>query len=161
MRRFPAAILGLATWLAMAGAAPAADLTLKGLTGQARVVSEAEVRALPHISATLAGRDGPVRYEGVTAQTLLALVGVTSAEATRGPAFGAAMIFSAADGYDVILPLADIDPDFRTGAVLIADTKDGKPLDAKEGPFRLVIESDKRPSRSARNLIGIEVRAIK
>ena len=64
MRRFLASILGAAAWLAMAAAAPAADLMVKGLTGQTRVVSEAEVRALPHVSATLAGRDGPVRYEG-------------------------------------------------------------------------------------------------
>jgi hypothetical protein len=36
---------------------------------------------------------------------------------------------------------------------------DGKPLDAKTGPFRLVVSEDKRPARSVHSLVSIEVKA--
>ena len=34
----------------------------------------------------------------------------------------------------------------------------GKPLDAKNGPFKLVVTEDKRPARSVHNLVSIELR---
>ena len=71
------------------------------------------------------------------------------------------VIFTASDGYVVTLPLSQIDPDFAAGAVVVADGKAGQPLDAKEGPFRLIVEGDKRPGRAARNLVSIELRDIK
>ncbi len=48
----------------------------------------------------------------------------------------------------------------RPDPVLVADRKDGKPLDAHEGPFRLVVPGDKRPARSARSIVKIEIRAL-
>lgn len=41
----------------------------------------------------------------------------------------------------------------------MADTMDGKSLDANTGPFRLVVTEDKRPARSVRNLVSIEVKS--
>jgi hypothetical protein len=43
--------------------------------------------------------------------------------------------------------------------VLVADTMNGKPLDARTGPFRLVVSDDKRPARSVRNLVSLELKA--
>jgi hypothetical protein len=42
--------------------------------------------------------------------------------------------------------------------VLVADELDGKPLDAKTGPFRLVVTEDKNATRSVWKLVKIEVR---
>ncbi|MEI9964927.1 MAG: hypothetical protein WDM92_09635 [Caulobacteraceae bacterium] len=58
------------------------------------------------------------------------------------------------------LSLAETDPAMRPDPVLVADRKDGKPLDAHEGPFRLVVPGDKRPARSARSIVKIEIRAL-
>jgi hypothetical protein len=40
----------------------------------------------------------------------------------------------------------------------VADTMDGKPLDAHSGPLRLVSTEDTRPARGVRNLVRLEVK---
>ena len=54
--------------------------------------------------------------------------------------------------------LAEADPEFHPGEALVADSMDGKPLDEKTGPFRLIVTEDKRPARSVRSLLSIEVK---
>ncbi len=51
-----------------------------------------------------------------------------------------APVVQAADGYRVVFS----QPDITDHVVLLADRNDGKPLDAKEGPYRLVVPHDKR-----------------
>ena len=40
----------------------------------------------------------------------------------------------------------------------MADTLDGKPLDSKEGPFKLVVEEDQKPARWVHNLVKLELK---
>jgi hypothetical protein len=47
-----------------------------------------------------------------------------------------------------------------TGEVIVADTLNGHPLPAASGPFRLIVSEDKRPARSVRNLVSIELNSI-
>jgi molybdopterin-binding protein len=54
----------------------------------------------------------------------------------------------------------EIDPDITDRVVLLADRKDGKPLDAKEGPYRLVVPHDKRHMRWVRQVTRISVEAV-
>ena len=71
------------------------------------------------------------------------------------------MLVEAADGYKVVFALAEIDPDFATREVLLADKRDGKPLDAKEGPYRIVAPGDKRPARWIRQITAFKIVAVK
>jgi hypothetical protein len=48
------------------------------------------------------------------------------------------LMVEAADGYKVAFALAEVDPAFAVRDVIAADKRDGKPLDAKEGPLRVV-----------------------
>lgn len=57
-----------------------------------------------------------------------------------------------------MLALAEADPEFHPGQILIADQMDNKQLDAKTGLFRLVVTEDKRPARSVHSLVSIEVK---
>lgn len=41
--------------------------------------------------------------------------------------------------------------------MILADTRDGKPLDAKEGPFRIIAADEKRPGRWVRNVNAIDI----
>ena len=61
-------------------------------------------------------------------------------------------IIDAADGYRAVYSLAELDPALHDGVVILADRRDGRALDAKEGPFRLVAPGDKRPARWVRQL---------
>ena len=68
------------------------------------------------------------------------------------------IVATGSDGYKAVLALAEVDPEFHPGEVLVADQMDDKPLDAKTGPLRLVVTEDKRPARSVHNLVSIEVK---
>jgi hypothetical protein len=63
----------------------------------------------------------------------------------------------AEDGYKVVFALAELDSGITNSEVLVADTVDGAPIDAKRGPFRLVAPHDKRPARWVRMLKSITV----
>lgn len=151
---------GLFAW-GVAGAAAAQSVALRGPDGQTRSVTLADLAAMPHQSATLASEHGPARqYEGVPLTALLQSVGAPAGKSLRGPALADLVVVTASDGYRVVLGLAETDPGVRPGKILLADRAGGAPLPATEGPFRLVIEGDLRPVRSARMVTAIRVEAI-
>jgi hypothetical protein len=45
----------------------------------------------------------------------------------------------------------------RAREIILADKRDGKTLDAKEGPFRIVAPGDKRPARWIRQITALKV----
>lgn len=68
------------------------------------------------------------------------------------------VIARAADGFFSVLSLAETDPVYRANPVVVADTVGGHKLDDREGPYRLVVDGDLRPSRAPRQLTSIEVK---
>ena len=62
------------------------------------------------------------------------------------------------DGYKAVFALAELDPAFQDNQVLVAISSDGKPLDEKLGPVRIVAPQDKRPARSVRMVTSIAIR---
>ena len=56
-----------------------------------------------------------------------------------------------------VFSLVELDP-ARTGPpVLLADRRDGKPLEAAEGPLRLIAPEDARPVRWVRQVASLRV----
>jgi len=66
-----------------------------------------------------------------------------------------------ADGQSAVVALVDVDPTFSKRVVLVADRRDGKPLDAAEGPWRVFIHEDLRHARWIRGLVSIEALTLK
>jgi len=60
-------------------------------------------------------------------------------------------------GPPVVLSLAEVDPAFHQGQVIVADTRDGQQL-GKNGPFQLIVSDDKRPARWVHNLVSITLK---
>lgn len=94
-------------------------------------------------------------FEGVALRTILSQAGVPAGHDIRGEYLCWIVTLEAADGYKVVFALAELDPDFTSDVVLLADTRDGKALDAKEAPLRLVAPAQKRPARWIRQVIRI------
>jgi hypothetical protein len=92
---------------------------------------------------------------------VLALAGVQLGNRMRGPRLAETLLVEAADGYRVVFALAEIDPDFATREILLADKRDGKPLDEKQGPWRIVAPGDKRPARWIRQVTTFKIVAVK
>ena len=53
--------------------------------------------------------------------------------------------------------LTEFDPTIVDSGIIVADKRDGQPLPASEGPFRVVVPRDKRAARSLRLLREIDV----
>jgi hypothetical protein len=120
------------------------------------VLSPADFHALPHISITVhnAHTDATETYSGVPLATLLEKVNAPLGKELHGEAMTSYLISTGSDGYAVVLSLAEVDPSFHAGQVLVVDARDGQPL-GKNGPFQLIVSDDKRPARWVRNLVSI------
>jgi hypothetical protein len=66
-------------------------------------------------------------------------------------------LLRAVDGYRTVFALAELDPSLTSKVVLIADQRNGAPLDAKLGPFRAIVPDEKHHLRWIRNVIEVDV----
>jgi hypothetical protein len=116
-------------------------------------LSPADFSALPHITITVhnSHTNADESYSGVPLATLLTMVNAPLGEKFHKEALASYLRASGTDGYTVVLSLAEVDPSFHDGQVLVADARDGQPL-GKSGPFQLIVSADKRPARWVRNL---------
>jgi len=96
-------------------------------------------------------------YKGVLLVSVLDSAGVTLGKQLRGENLAKFVLVKAADGYEVIYALPELDPEFTNDVVLLAYQVDGKPLPSGEGPFRLVAPADKKPARWIREITAIKV----
>ena len=69
------------------------------------------------------------------------------------------VVLRAADGFASLLSIAETDPVYRANPVILADTVNGQPLGAREGPYRIIVDGDLRASRSPKGVVAVEVRA--
>jgi hypothetical protein len=121
-----------------------------------------EMKSMPHTSVTIhnAHNGNDETYSGVRLADILRPLGVPLDKDLRGETLTLCLIATGSDGYRVVLSLAEVDPSFHPGEVIVADTYSGEPLGG-DSPFRLVVSEDKRPARSVRNLVSIELKSVK
>jgi hypothetical protein len=114
---------------------------------------------LPRDTMRVQFHDQPSQlYTGVAMPTLLQLIGIRT-DSLRGRSLSLRLVVEAADGYRVVLSITDLDPTLGGRRALLADRVDEQPLPATEAPFRLLIAGDQRPSRWARQVVALRVRA--
>jgi hypothetical protein len=147
--------------LAFSAAAGAQTLTITTADGHTATLSAAQIAAAPHVTITTDDRGTPAKFEGVPLATILTVAGVQLGDSLRGARLTEVLLATAADGYKVAFALAEIDPAFAVREIILADKRDGKPLDAKEGPLRIVAPGDKRPARWIRQVTELKVVAVK
>ena len=137
------------------------SLTITAPGHGSKIIDFAALKAMPHKTVTVHNphTNADETYSGVPLIDLLASLGVPHGKDLHGKALSDYVVATGSDGYKAVLALAEVDPEFHPGDVLVADTMDGKPLDAKTGPFKLVVTEDKRPARSVHSLVSIVVKA--
>jgi len=140
-------------------ATPAATATLAvaGDVTSPVSLSSADLKDMPRtkVEVTADGRTLP--YVGVLVGEILKRAGAPLGDALRGDAVASYVLASATDGYQVVFSLAELDPDFTSNDIIVADTVDGEPLFAGQGPLRIVAPNDSRGARSIRMLERLEV----
>ncbi len=137
---------------------PNAELTVSGDVSKPLVLKDADIAALGEQTVNVTDEKGNrVSYTGVPVAVILAQAGAPLGKDLRGPNMALGVVAKASDGYQVLFPLTQFDPAFSDRAVLLVDRRDGKPLDAREGPLRLVVPGDTRHARWVRGITRLDV----
>jgi DMSO/TMAO reductase YedYZ molybdopterin-dependent catalytic subunit len=158
-------VAALALIIYMGGAAllvlaapPDAKLTVGGDVSTPLVLSDADIAAFGEQTVNVTDEKGnPVTYSGVPVAAILAKAGAPLGKSLRGPNMALGVVAKANDGYEVLFPLTEFDPAFSDRTVLLVDQRGGKPLDAREGPLRLVVPGDQRHARWVRGITSLDV----
>ena len=100
-------------------------------------------------------------YSGVMLSDILQKAGVTQGKDLRGKNLTKLVSVDASDGYQVIFALAELDKDFTDRNIILATQVDGKPLAQGDGPFRIIVQDEKKPARCIKMVTGIKVRFAK
>ena len=140
-----------------AGVATVAPLVLRGLDGHTRSLAAAELAKFTRRDTTVAAHHVVGRFGGVALTDVLGLAGAPAGDSLRGPALRTYVRVEGADGYTVILTLAEIDAGLGGRLALLADRKDGAALPPGDGPYQLVVPGDARPARWVRRVVRLSL----
>jgi hypothetical protein len=131
------------------------QLTIQTDAGKKTVLTMADIEALPHTRIPVGASEAA--YDGVLVQTLLEKADVTFGDSLRGKRMSSCLLVEAADGYQVVFALPEFDPAFTNRQIFLAFSRDGKPLDAKEGPYRIIVPDEKRMARWVRQVNTLRI----
>lgn len=139
------------------GAVPP-TIRLEGLVASPRALTATDLAALPAHEQATTDKDGKKHvYRGVALRDVLHLAGAPAGKDIHGPVLAEAVLATAADGYQAVFALPEIDADFAPQTILLATSRDGQPLPAHDGPYQLVVPLEKKPARWVRQLTGLRV----
>jgi hypothetical protein len=116
-------------------------------------MSAADLRKLPVVHIHAAPEHRPEGdYDCASAADVLVAAGVALGKGLRGKRMAEYLRVRAADDYEVVFALPELDPDFTDKQVLLCYFKDGAALTAEEGPLRMVVPGEKRQARWVRQV---------
>ena len=125
-------------------------------------INLADLARYPQTQVVRKDHDGKDHsYTGVVLSLILQDAGATMGKDLRGKNLAKCIKVTAADNYQVVFALAELDKDFTDRTIILASKVDGQPLPAGEGFFRIIVENEKKPARCIRQVTGIEVLTVK
>jgi DMSO/TMAO reductase YedYZ molybdopterin-dependent catalytic subunit len=149
---------GLSTRAEPPTTAPPVVLKVGGEVPQALELTAEALAKLPRQTVRVKESDGKeVAYEGVPLVEVLQAAGLKFGHDLRGPALAKYLVVEAADNYRVVFALPELDPASTDRVILLADRRDGQPLDEKHGPLQVVVPGEKRHSRWVRQVVALKV----
>jgi DMSO/TMAO reductase YedYZ molybdopterin-dependent catalytic subunit len=135
-----------------------ATLEIGGEVEQALKLGAADLAKLPRRTLQAKDHDGiSAKFEGVALCDVLKLAGVPFGDLLKGRNLTKYLLVEAADAYQVVFALPELDPAYTDKVVLLADRRDGKALSEKEGAFRLVVSDEKMQARWIRQITRLTV----
>ncbi len=160
---FRAVVLAAALLGAVPSIAADARLEIAGAVEHPSALDRAALDKLPQETAQLKAKDGTViTFRGVALWQVLQSVGLKAAADKHNAALNLALHVTASDGYQVAFSVGELDPGVGGRTVLLATSRVGangaaEPI-GDNGPLRLVVPDDKKPARSAHQIVRIDVR---
>ena len=96
-------------------------------------------------------------FEGVSLDEILRMAGIEFGKELRGKSLADYLLVETEDGYRVVFSLPELDSTFRDSEILLADGRDGKPLEGTDGRLRLIIPREKRYARWVRQIVAMSI----
>jgi hypothetical protein len=128
-----------------------ATIVLRGVDGKEIRLTRSELQKLPRTELEAVDHKGrKSRYSGVAMRAILDKLKVPRGEAFRGEWMRAFVLVEATDDYRAIFALPELDPGFTDRVIILADTRDGEPLEKYKGPFQVIVPGEKRQARWVR-----------
>lgn len=100
-------------------------------------------------------------YSGVIVAELLKSAGATLGPELKGENLTKYLSVEASDGYQVIFALAELDKSFTDRTIILANQVDGKPLAPGDGPYRIIVQDEKKPARCIKQVTAMSVHFTK
>jgi DMSO/TMAO reductase YedYZ molybdopterin-dependent catalytic subunit len=156
------ALLGVLSPRPIAGGEPADEtmtiVTVSGEIAKPMKLTAKDWAKLPRQSVKARDHSGvEAEYEGVPLVEVLKEAGVKFGQDLRGPALASYLVVEATDGYKAVFALPELDPAFNDRMILLADRRDGKPLDAKHGPVQVIVPGEKKQARWVRMVVTLRI----
>ena len=135
---------------------------ISGVLNKPYTLTLADLAKMPRVKVSRKDSDSTnYEYSGVLLSTVLAKGGATLGKDLRRENLTKYVIIEAIDGYQVVFSLAELDADFTDEKIILADTVDNEPLLSTEGPFRIIVEHDKRAARCIKQVTSIKIEFAK
>src|SRR5215468_4385337 len=139
--------------------APEVSLSVSGEVENPIKLTAADLAKLPRRSVRAKDHDGKEsEFEGSPLIEVLKLSGVKFGEGLRGKNLALYLVVEASDCYRAVYALPELDPAYTDKVVMLVDKRDGKALDAKEGPLRIVAPDEKMHARWVRQVTGLVIK---
>jgi hypothetical protein len=136
------------------------QLIIQTETGKQTVLGRADIEALPRTKVITGTSDASITFDGTALKDVLEKAGVGFGESLRSKRLASCLLVEAADGYRAVIALAEIDPAFTDKQIVLAFLRNGKPLDEKEGPYRIVIPDEKSMARWVRQVTTLKIVSV-
>jgi len=96
-------------------------------------------------------------FAGVILDEILRAAGVKFGKELRGKRLTDYLLVETADGYRVVFALPELDSTYGDTEILLADSRDEKPLEGSDGRLRLIIPHEKRYARWVRQIVALSI----
>ncbi len=150
------------TFISLLTKAQTAEVAVGGDVTQPYKLNAANFAAMKQLTVKVTANDGREHvYSGVALYDILTQADAIPNKQLRGKSLTKYVLVSAADGYQVVIALPEIDPAFTDKVIILANKEDGEDLAANLGPYRLIVPGDKKPARSAMRVVTIDVLTAK
>lgn len=154
-------LLQVLTRVAYAQTTAPSTLQVSGAGLATRSLSAKDVAALKHVAVNVKGHDGKNhRYTGVLLADILNQAGAGIGQPGWQNTITSYVLVTALDKYKVIYALAEIDPLFTDDTIILAFQADGRPLNAEDAPFQMIVPGEKKHARWIRQVNTIQLMAV-
>ena len=158
MKKYTLILLLLIAGLTTQAQTKEAVVKITGEVTNPLTIGPAELQQYKQTTVTRKDRDGKVRiYSGVIVSEILTKAGVTLGADLHGKNLVKYLLVEASDGYQVLFTLAELDKGFTDRTIILADKVDGQPLAPADGPFRIIVQDEKKPARCIKQVTAMKV----